>query len=81
MRPRLLVSNLTGRVYVVTRYSTVGETVVASTKYDVTLDFWKLVEAMVQPGSDPLVIRGGEDEYGHPLTVKVGDMLSDTEAE
>lgn len=42
-QPRLLRSALTGQVYVVTRYTQDEHgNIVASTKYDVTEDFWKL---------------------------------------
>ena len=45
MKPRLVFSDLGGRVYVVTRYrEEPNGVIVASTKYDVTEDFAALME-------------------------------------
>jgi hypothetical protein len=52
MKPRLLQSGLTGRVYVVTKYRERDGNIEAQTKYDVTDDYRAIVAHAVPPTLD-----------------------------
>lgn len=67
MKPRVIVSDLTGRAYVVTRYTeNPNGTLVAHTKYDVTDDVVRHLMALAWVWNDCIAAPAGGDVPPNP---------------
>lgn len=78
MKPRLLRSGLTDRVYVVTRYRERGDGIVeAITKYDVTDEFAALATPHPSPAVAPQSLRDAAERVVSDWMMPNGDVPPD----